>query len=176
VNFIQKNFKIRNCSDFTFKSRTRPCVEYQIKRCTAPCISSIINKQEYFKQIVLFEDFIKNDKKNFIKKQKIELNKAIENMNFEFAKSIQNSIDVANKISITKLQKYKDVDVIFYEIVNNKIYLIIRIVRSFIHLDTIKIKKELINKETKETIFEILSDLYKKISSPDFIFIEENKK
>ena len=41
IKEIQKIFKIRNCSDNTFVSRTRPCIEYQMKRCSAPCVRYI---------------------------------------------------------------------------------------------------------------------------------------
>lgn len=41
LNLLQKLFKIRQCRDSFFESRSRPCLQYQIKRCTAPCVGYI---------------------------------------------------------------------------------------------------------------------------------------
>jgi len=46
LNIIQKVFKIRNCRDSYFSTRSRPCLQYQIKRCTAPC-TGYISKDDY---------------------------------------------------------------------------------------------------------------------------------
>jgi len=35
---IRRVFHLRSCSNFEFKSRTRPCILYNINKCSAPCV------------------------------------------------------------------------------------------------------------------------------------------
>lgn len=56
LNYLQKIFMIRNCSDGYFANRSRPCLQYEIKRCTAPCVA-LISEADYaenMRQAVLF--------------------------------------------------------------------------------------------------------------------------
>ncbi len=41
VEFIEKYFRLRSCSDTEFANRVRPCLQYQIHRCDAPCVGFI---------------------------------------------------------------------------------------------------------------------------------------
>ncbi|HET9678951.1 MAG TPA: excinuclease ABC subunit UvrC [Gammaproteobacteria bacterium] len=50
LNYLQKLFQIRSCSDSFFANRSRPCLQYQIKRCTAPCVN-YISAEDYQQDI-----------------------------------------------------------------------------------------------------------------------------
>lgn len=50
LKLIQRTFKIRNCSNTTYKNRTRPCLQYEIGRCSAPCVNKI-SKAQYLEEV-----------------------------------------------------------------------------------------------------------------------------
>ena len=50
LNLLQKLFRMRQCEDSFFRSRSRPCLQYQIKRCTAPCVG-LIDKDAYQRDV-----------------------------------------------------------------------------------------------------------------------------
>ena len=43
---LNLNLQLRDCSDNTFRHRSRPCVLYQMKRCVAPC-TKLIGVEQY---------------------------------------------------------------------------------------------------------------------------------
>ncbi len=55
VDYIERYFLLRTCSDRELKSRKRPCIQYQIGRCSAPCVDYISKAayQEIVAQIKL---------------------------------------------------------------------------------------------------------------------------
>ncbi|HET7929777.1 MAG TPA: excinuclease ABC subunit UvrC, partial [Rhodanobacteraceae bacterium] len=50
LDLMQKLFKVRQCSNSYFRSRTRPCLQYQIGRCSAPCVA-LIDVAEYAEDV-----------------------------------------------------------------------------------------------------------------------------
>lgn len=48
--WIQKLFKLRQCSNHFFSHRSRPCLQYHIKRCTAPCVA-LVSAEDYALQV-----------------------------------------------------------------------------------------------------------------------------
>ena len=41
IKDLQKIYQIRNCSNSTFRNRSRPCIEHQMQRCSAPCVEQV---------------------------------------------------------------------------------------------------------------------------------------
>ena len=66
IKELQKIFRLRNCSNSTFRNRSRPCIEYQMKRCSAPCVN-LISKSDYADDISAAQRYLTSEKK-YIKK------------------------------------------------------------------------------------------------------------
>ena len=120
IKDIQKIFRVRNCSDTTFKSRTRPCIEFQMKRCSAPCTKNI-SKEEYMEDIEKSKDYLTSSKRNMVSNLKKAMKKASDELNYEKAADIRNRINqvevINEKQAITP--NGIDADIFSVEKVNN---------------------------------------------------------
>lgn len=91
LDLLQKLFKIRQCSDSFFNSRTRPCLQYQIKRCTAPCVNYI--DQAYYQQDVQHARlFLQGKNDAVIHELMVQMEQAAGELQFEEAARIRDKI------------------------------------------------------------------------------------
>ena len=91
LNQLQKAFLLRNCSDATFESRTRPCLLYQIKRCSAPCVGHI-SKQDYAASVHDAERFLSGRSTRIQEELAAQMQEASEAMEFERAAALRDRI------------------------------------------------------------------------------------
>ncbi len=71
VEFLEKYFRLRSCSDTEFANRVRPCLQHQIHRCDAPCVG-YIDETAYRAQVDQVRLFLlgrKNDLAKILEKQ-----------------------------------------------------------------------------------------------------------
>lgn len=90
LTYIKDNYMIRLCKPF--KYRKRPCLYYQIKQCDAPCIKGKVSKEEYRKRITEINRLLSGNMNEIIKELTIQMNKASENMDYEKAAKLRDSI------------------------------------------------------------------------------------
>ena len=91
LNQLQKVFLLRNCTDATFDSRTRPCLQFQIKRCAAPCVGRI-SKAGYGELVEDAKRFLEGKSTTVQANLAKSMNDASEAMEFERAASLRDRI------------------------------------------------------------------------------------
>ena len=91
LNQLQKVFLLRNCSDSTFDSRTRPCLLYQIKRCSGPCVG-LISEEEYDGLVQDAERFLKGRTTKVQETLAAEMQNASDAMEFERAAALRDRL------------------------------------------------------------------------------------
>ncbi len=112
IKEIQKIFKLRNCSDNTFASRSRPCIEYQMKRCSAPCVG-YISKNEYSLDVKNAINFLSGDSKRVVKNLSKKMDLYSEKKDYEraiiYRDKIQSIRDTQKKQNV--LTDFNELDV-----------------------------------------------------------------
>ena len=88
---LQRVFLLRNCTDSTFESRTRPCLLYQIKRCSAPCVGRI-SQEDYGALVADAERFLQGKTTDIQAGLAREMANAAEAMEYERAAALRDRI------------------------------------------------------------------------------------
>jgi excinuclease ABC subunit C len=91
VEFIEKYFRLRSCSDVEFANRVRPCLQYQIHRCDAPCVG-YIDEPAYRAQADQVRLFLQGRKKDLAKILERQMKDQSEREEFEKAASTRDLI------------------------------------------------------------------------------------
>ncbi len=97
LNQLQKVFLLRNCSDATFDSRTRPCLLYQIKRCSAPCVG-YISEEGYEALVTDAERFLQGKTTGVQEQLAAQMQEASEALEFERAAALRDRIKALTQV------------------------------------------------------------------------------
>lgn len=116
LDTLQRAFKLRNCSDSIYESRSRPCLQHQIKRCSAPC-TGVIGLEDYGKLVTDAEGFLKGRSDSLRQRLQADMETASQAMNFEKAAELRDRLRALAKINNSNLgkinpQTFSDGDVI----------------------------------------------------------------
>lgn len=101
LNYLQRIFKIRDCTDSYFANRSRPCLQYEINRCSAPCVGFISSEDhaESIRQAVLFLTGKNTELSLQLQQQMLS---ASEQLNFEKAAEIRDRIELIQQVQETQ--------------------------------------------------------------------------
>lgn len=105
LDLIQKMFPLRQCSDQELLRRTRPCILYEMKRCIAPCVGKC-TPEEYQSEVDNTIKFLRGQGKEVINKLKDAMETASEEMEFERAQALLNTIrQIEKTLEVQKVHK-----------------------------------------------------------------------
>lgn len=91
LEFMQRRFPLRTCSDRELRSRSRPCLLHQMGRCIAPCVD-LCTPQEYAEVVDQSVLFLEGRDTELLKRLHHSMNAAAEALDFERAASIRDTI------------------------------------------------------------------------------------
>lgn len=116
IELVHKIYPLRHCikkfpKDF---NKERPCLNYHIGQCKAPC-NSLVSVEEYEKMVEGVIDFLNGNTQNAINMLKEQMLKASDELEFEKAAEIRNTImgiEKLNQKQFTENLSQEDKDVI----------------------------------------------------------------
>jgi excinuclease ABC subunit C len=99
LDLLLRTFPVRSCSDAKFARHDRlgkPCLMYHIERCAGPC-AGLVGKEEYWRMIEDFAQFLEGDTAPVVKKLEAEMREAAENLEFELAAHLRDRLSAVKK-------------------------------------------------------------------------------
>lgn len=117
IRFLNRTFRIRDCTDSQLKSRQRPCLTYQIGRCSAPCVK-YIDSTRYREEVEGAKLFLRGQNKKVLKTLTARMMSMAEEEKFEVAAKLRDSLSaikaVLEKQSVINESTEKDQDVMSF--------------------------------------------------------------
>ena len=98
LKILQNIFPVRQCSEATYRNRSRPCLMYQIKKCLGPCISGLVSDSEYRRNVELTAMFLSGRYNELISSLTGQMQQASDNCEFERAITIRDQIFALRKV------------------------------------------------------------------------------
>ncbi len=117
IRFLNRTFKIRDCSDAFMKTRKRPCMTYQIGRCTAPCVD-LVSSEEYAVDVKAALEFLQGHDDKVVRDLEKRMKKAAKDERFEAAAKYRDSLSsvqaIWEKQAVINTRRHVDQDVVAY--------------------------------------------------------------
>lgn len=98
LDTLQRAFRLRNCTDSIYESRTRPCMLHQIKRCSAPCTGEI-SIVDYEVLINDAEDFLSGKSDALRTRLQSQMSEAAKTLNYEKAAEVRDRLKAMAQVT-----------------------------------------------------------------------------
>ena len=165
-SLIKEIFPIKRCRKNFDKKASSPCLYYHIGRCMGICSKSV-KQEDYNKMIEQIVCFLQGKQKDLINNISQELNRCIENLEFEKAAKLKSRLDSINKVyekqNVSNLNENNS-DIIGYYYLNKTLYVQIFKIRDYkIVLNDNFIIEDILKEEIEENLISLLSRYYLKL-------------
>ncbi|MBN8553897.1 MAG: excinuclease ABC subunit UvrC [Deltaproteobacteria bacterium] len=178
LDFMQKIFPLRTCSDHKLYNRSRPCIEYEIKRCVAPCVN-YVTKEQYTELVQGAMMFLKGKNEELVLKLGEAMEVAANDDRFEEAalirdkvSAIRTTLDSQSVIGVKQFQLGINQDVIGFASQTEFAVVAILFVRNGIIFDKRIIEFKNIKLDRESFMIEFLERYYSsEVFVPDEILL-----
>jgi len=88
---LKKIFKVRQCTNSFYRSRSRPCLEYQIGLCSAPCVGKV-SDVKYAQDVEMVSLFMNGKSAKLLRQISQEMKQASIDLDFEAAANYRDQL------------------------------------------------------------------------------------
>lgn len=88
---LKKIFKVRQCTNSFYRSRSRPCLEYQIGLCSAPCVGNI-SDVKYEQDVEMVNLFLNGKSSKLLNQISKKMKQASIDLDFEAAANYRDQL------------------------------------------------------------------------------------
>lgn len=97
IQFLNRSFKVRDCSDAAMKNRSRPCMTHQMGYCKAPCVD-YISPQKYQQDVKRSLEVLRGGGEKVLRRLQGEMQRAARQEKFEVAARLRDQIASFEKV------------------------------------------------------------------------------
>jgi len=91
LGLLKKIFKVRQCTNSFYQSRSRPCLEYQIGLCSAPCVGKVTD-MKYSQDVEMVTLFLNGKGNKLLSKISQKMKQASIDLDFETAANYRDQL------------------------------------------------------------------------------------
>lgn len=91
LTLLKKIFKVRQCTNSFYQSRSRPCLEYQIGLCSAPCVGKVTDVK-YAQDVEMVNLFLNGKSSRLLNQISKKMKRASIDLDFEAAANYRDQL------------------------------------------------------------------------------------
>ncbi len=110
INFIERYFQLRKCTNRSFKNRSRPCLYYQMGQCQGVCVG-LVDERVYRERVREAILFLEGKSRQLIEILRRRMERASQNLLFEECTRLRDQIrSIEKTIEKQKIVSFTPVD------------------------------------------------------------------